>query len=184
MICIGHYRDSADMRTFQDVTFGEAVNDLLGEFVRFEHPSVLCGIDFVMVTAYTINEPAVTYGAPADDFTDYTRLTEWAKVLNALIVQYRDERLGYVGAKDINKLVTVASFTTTTATGETITPTYDAYHNYQAIVYFAIQWLLKRQIADIPMGSVERFTATRTALQRELDGGASFEATIVELLAS
>ena len=181
MIRIGHYRDSTDIRTFQDVTFGEAVNDLLSEFVRFEHPSVRCGIDFVMVTAYTTNEPAVTYGTPPDDSTDYVRLTEWAKVLNMLIVQHRDERLGYVGARDIDKLVTVASFTTWA--GETITPTCNSYHDYKAIVHFAIQWLLKRQIADLPMGSVERFAATCTALQRELDSGAPFEETVVELLA-
>ena len=185
MIRFTHYEDynKTGEETVVDLSLGQAVNSFLTEYGKVQRPNVYVDSTTVHVSEYSGTRAIPVYQClynTDDDCRDFTRLERLARLMQTMTVGHDDE---HVHKKlldiDLGVIIRAAAYQARDL-HITMAPTKESYSSYQAILQFAIEWLVG---CGLSRGGPDDLAAALLALESELDGQASFEQTLRELAA-
>lgn len=161
-----------DYRIPKTFTLGQAVNDLLTRYSQAEDPTV--GGDYhELVLRQDWKSPISAYRPTSDDEPEFDRLYRLVKLMQTMTIGYNDRRKERILDVDLSVVVGTAAYQ---ARGRsTVVPTDESYASLQAILRFAIEWMLGRQLSVLQLDDSASVSAACLAVEAELDGQGVFE---------
>jgi|GEM_PF-4281504 len=153
-------------------TLGQAASDLLTRYSQSEWPNV--GGDYdELVFSKNLTSYISAYRPVSDDNVEFDRLYRLVKLMQTMTIGYKDETCGEILDVDLDVVAGTAAYQSRGRT--TVVPTKESYSSCRAILKFAMEWMLGRNLDMLQVDDSDSVAAACLAIEAELDGEGVFE---------